>query len=298
MHTKRVVVVGTGDLLQKEVTSLLSKHFALTNIILNESLYIHQGAPVSNNFLIHHGDVLVDLTHNKELKRQLEHEMPIVSPYMYQGIHSTPGRKLAWKKHLMESSARPDLNTPHIIYIKSPGVEDDFLMSQYKKTLLPVVIHGEGVYPRTPIYSFHEFCDELNGVLGRDGYAYIEHYIPGDLVHLISIRDFRDEPIYTSPLISKGKTGEYSSVKHLTHEKRKKIEHHVKNLHHELGLGPLSKFDIVIGNKSVHLVDIDANPSLRKNDVVESSLKTVGANMGEFWKQVVENARREFKSRK
>jgi D-alanine-D-alanine ligase-like ATP-grasp enzyme len=213
---------------------------------------------------------------------------------MKEGLFASPARKLVWKKLIKEKGWK----TPHTTYLKGNEVSDEFLQDQYKKSLLPVVIHSHGHYPRKPIYDFTEFADALRAALQENGSAYLEHFVPGELVHVNVLRDFRNKPLYVSPITKKGNDGEHEVISGIDKNLKKEIEEKAEILHELLGLGHISQIDFVHNPKGVHVVDVHAHPELGEGTGMTTSLKHVGANMAEFWRHVVEKAREEFHRKK
>jgi D-alanine-D-alanine ligase-like ATP-grasp enzyme len=82
------------------------------------------------------------------------------------------------------------------------------------------------------------------------------------------------------------------------HTIRKILEKQSADLHHELGLGNLSQFDFIVNKKIPHLLDINQNPDIKQGSVMRKGTEKMGVNMAEFWKHVIERARKEFKNKR
>lgn len=261
----------------------LKKVFADDN---GEMLY--QGSPVPYAFFDHHADVVVTTlpVHlHKAFVAALPH-IPTVGIHSYHGMFGEGKHRAVWQEHAKQKGVKIPLTTRH-------DPEDPQSIHEMRgKVFLPSIIHthdGSGAdYGAHTVKTFPELQEHINSLTQA---AHIERKISGDHVYIMSIRDFRDNDIYTTPLLHKTDHG-YKVCSHIKDEQKEEAIRFVRELHSELGLGPVAQFEFVINNHDLYLVHVDPDPKHTDNSALHAGLESVGSSMKDLWKSIVENAKK------
>lgn len=296
MYTKRVTIIGKGGEDDKELIRFLSNHYLLKYVIADDfGNLLHNGSPVRESFFNANSDVVLiapSLDNNSTTFREsLGHMLPVVNNSSYDGIFGANGGKIIWKKSLPKDLVL----TPKVHYVV--GDSGNILHSQelFRKIQLPVRVHPHGAFGKV-VNSFNDLHDSMDEFMKTFGHVYVEDHVPGDVLHLITIPNFRNQLIYKLPIMTQSGNG-YAKVNHLSDETKDKLIRIVDRLHHDLGLSGSIQFDFVINKKGAYLRDIITRPEKHSNSAFRHAMDYVGASMADFWKNVVEKAREEFRKK-
>lgn len=297
MYTKRVTIIGKGGDGDKELIKLLSQNYLLKYVIADEfGNLLFNGSPVRNSFFDAHADVVLLApsldTETGRVRDMLHHKVPVAESTPYKGIFSTAGSKVLWKKYIPKDLVM----SPKVHYVVGSAGNIEHSMELFRQVQLPVRVHthgNEGKLAR----SFDDFHSALDESMKNEGHAYVEDVVSGDVVYVVTVPDFRNEPLYVLPTMMKS-GNEYVKAKHISDEEHTNLKKIVTKLQRDLGLSHTTQFDFVISKKGLYLKDIHANPERHDSSVFVHAMKYVGSSMADFWRHVVERARDEFSKRK
>jgi hypothetical protein len=272
---------GEHDLLK-----YLEDNFSVKKVFATDSgEMLYQGRSLPSNFFDHHADVVATTLPtklHKELASSIPH-IPTVGLHGYSGIFSGGNQREIWQSHAKNKGIKIPLSITH---------DPESPRSMYEirnRVFLPSVVHKPGdSFGINTIKTFPELQEQLSDSASK---AHIERYIKGDHVYIMSIKDFRDDDIYTTPILHKTDHG-YKVCSHIKHEQKEDAIRYVRELHAELGLGPVAQFEFVINNHDLYLVHIDPEPKHTDNSALHTGLESVGSSMKDLWKNIVENAKR------
>jgi hypothetical protein len=282
--TRVVYIHHLGN--EHDLEQFLRDDFVVKKVFANDQgEMIYQGSPVPYTFFDHHADVVVTslpVHLHKAFVTAMPH-IPTVGLNGYHGIYAHGAHRNVWQSHAKHKG----ISIPHSM-IHDP--ENPLSIHELRnKTFLPSVVHARGgEYGAHAVKTFPELQEHLSSLSDK---AHIERQIKGNHVYVISIKDFRDHDIYTTPLLHKTDTG-YKVCSHIKDEQKEEAIRFVKELHDELGLGPVAEFEFVISNSELYLINVEPNPKQTDNSALHAGLESVGSSMKDLWKNIVETAKK------
>ncbi len=274
---------------EHDLETYLKDDFEMKKVFADDSgEMFYQGAPVPYAFFDHHADVVVtSLPHHlhKAFAAAMPH-IPTVGIHGYQGMFSLGKQREVWQAHAKHKDIQIPLSTVH-------DPEEPISVHEMRsKIFLPSIVHVPGgEYGMQSVKTFPELQEHINSLTEK---AHIEREIKGDHVYIISIKDFRDQDIYTTPLLHKTDHG-YTVCSHISQEQKEEASRFAQEMHAELGLGPVAQFEFVINKNDVYLVHVEPNPSHKDNDALHAGIESVGSSMKDLWKTIIENAKNKKK---
>lgn len=271
---------------EHDLEKFLSDNFTVKKVFADdEGQMIYQGTPVPFSFFDHHADVIVTslpLHLHKTVAMAMPH-IPTVGIYSYHGMFNQGKHREVWHAHAKEKGIR----TPHT-HFHDP--ENPLSLHEMRsKVFLPSIMHTPGNdYAEHAVKTFPELQEYISELSEP---VHIDRHIKGDHVYIISIKDFRDHDIYTTPLLHKTEEG-YKVCSHIKGEQKDEAVRFVRELHAELGLGPVAQFEFVMNHNDLYLVHVEPNPKHTDNSTLHAGLESVGSSMKDLWKNIVENAKK------
>jgi hypothetical protein len=209
--------------------------------------------------------------------------IPVVGVHGYHGMFNQGKHREVWKHHAKEKGIKTPHGTLHNPENPAP------LHELRNKVFLPSVLHVQGTdYGTHAVETFPELQAYISQLTTP---AHIERKVKGDHVYVVSIKDFRDHDIYTTPLLHKTNDG-YKVCGHINDSQKEEAILLVKELHTELGLGPVAQFEFVISNNELYLVHIEPNPKHTDNSALHTGLESVGSSMKDLWRNIIDNAKK------
>jgi hypothetical protein len=284
MSTRRVVYVKDHSE-HLNLEDMLGDGYKIITVHADEKGDIlHHGKFIPDSFFDHHADVVVTSL-NPELHKKISDTLPhipVVGLHSYTGMYSGGKHRDVWQEHAKNKG----IQIPHSTKIHHENVPS--MHDIRHKVFLPSMAHSSSLPASQRINTFPELADLASSLTAP---LYIEREVKGSKVYITSIRDFRDNDIYTTPLLYKTQHG-YEVCTHVNESQKEDAIRYTKELHEELGLGPVAQFEFVIDKGNLYLVNMEPNPSHAENEALHQGLVSVGSSMKELWKHIIENAKR------
>lgn len=134
----------------------------------------------------------------------------------------------------------------------------------------------------------------------------VEEFIPGTEISVSATKDFRDQPLYIFPTVEvvppadhsffsqdakENNLATYIAPARLSTAQKKRVSEAVREAYGALGLGHYARFDLIVTNDEVYLLEVNTQAQFQENTPFEEALESVGVAKHEFLQQLLQNAR-------
>lgn len=128
--------------------------------------------------------------------------------------------------------------------------------------------------------TFPELVNAIEDGVNHKNSILVEEFIEGKIASLHTLRNFRNEDLYTFPL------GNTYGV--FTEEEKKELENIARRLHQHLGAGEYLKSDFVLTpRKKIYLLGVNLHPDLKPKSHFSEVVEQVGAKMHHLVDQIL-----------
>lgn len=198
---------------------------------------------------------------------------------------------------------RHEIKTPHFVLIDGEGDVETQKRELHHKMFLPAVVkpvnNGSsiGVFVA---YNFDDMKKFVDWILKRDRFALVEEYIEGLDVSVMTVSDFRNQPIYsfipvgvdTPDIINYdhkfNNSHTFFPIHNLSRDQKEMIEDIAKSIHAKLDLDTLAMTDFRVHPKrGVFTLETNTIPTFEDKSIYDESLKLVGVSEDELVDHII-----------
>jgi|GEM_PF-2291631 len=134
----------------------------------------------------------------------------------------------------------------------------------------------------------------------------VEEFISGTEVSVSAAKDFRNQNLYIFPTVEvipesgqsffsqtakEQNQATFIAPARLSTAQKKEITEIVRNAYQALGLGHYARFDLIVTQNDIYLLEVNTQAQFHQRTPFEEALESVGVSKHEFLEQLLNNAR-------
>lgn len=222
-------------------------------------------------------DAVIDLTKGRNTDGHIELLKKLnIAPILSAEIESSSVRRLAQQLNI---------ETPDFMVVRNDQAINLHLGIAWKKLHTPIVTRS--AYRSTPTLISHHAVhahDHIRDIHKRGDDALLEGFISGRVYHVVAIRNFRGQKIYTTTIVEKLGTvqgREYIRSHSLDEKGKDTVRDIVGKIHNALALG-FSQYDFVHTGKKLVFLGVTNRPAYTDKSLLKHIFDYHGITWGEI----------------
>jgi D-alanine-D-alanine ligase-like ATP-grasp enzyme len=223
-------------------------------------------------------DSVIDLTKNKANTTAYQALMKDlnISPILNHEVDNSVVRRLA---------SQLKITTPDFVVIRNGEAINEKLSIAWRKLHTPII--ARSAHRNAPTLISHNAIhthDHVRDIHKRGDDAILDGFVKGRVYHVIAIRNFRGQKVYTTTIVEKLGTvygKEYVRSHSMDEKVKEELRDMVTKIHNALG-SSLSQYDFVHTGKKLVLLGATNKPAYTDNSLLKHVFESHGITFREI----------------